>query len=266
MRSDPVVLDHGDVRDLQRNPTDASRNQIPHDKIKYYPDLLRQAGYHTSNPGKTDYNIGGREDKDCWDYMGKGRSYGWRSASPGQPFFAVVNIGDSHESRAHGDVENTRKDPAKMKLFSYHPDLPVIRKNYAKYADAVENMDDKVKDDAGCAEERWFVRRHHHHLQLRSRRGDGAKQTFLYSSGIHCPLVIRIPEKFKHLYPAEKPGMTVDRIVSFVDMPKTWLSLAGAEIPDTFQGTIFLGERSEPAPKYHLAFASGPTSGSIMCA
>ena len=25
--------------------------------------------------------------------------------------------------------------------------------------------------------------------------------------------------------------MTVDRIVSFVDMPKTWLSLAGAEIP-----------------------------------
>ncbi len=50
---------------------------------------------------------------------------------------------------------------------------------------------------------------------------------FLYSSGVHCPLVVRIPEKLKHLYPAEKPGMTVDRIVSFVDMPKTWLSLAG---------------------------------------
>jgi N-sulfoglucosamine sulfohydrolase len=48
--------------------------------------------------------------------------------------------------------------------------------------------------------------------------------------------------------------MTVDRIVSFVDMPKTWLSLAGAEIPDTFQGTVFLGKGIEPEPKYHLSF------------
>ena len=77
---------------------------------------------------------------------------------------------------------------------------------------------------------------------------------FLYSSGTHCPLIVRIPEKYKHLWPAEKPGMTVDRIVSFVDMPKTWLSLAGAEIPDTFQGTVFLGKGIEPEPEYHLSF------------
>jgi hypothetical protein len=37
-------------------------------------------------------------------------------------------------------------------------------------------------------------------------------------------------------------------------MPKTWLSLAGAEIPDTFQGTVFLGDGIEPEPKYHLSF------------
>ncbi len=48
--------------------------------------------------------------------------------------------------------------------------------------------------------------------------------------------------------------MTVDRLVSFVDMPKTWLSLAGAEIPHTFQGTVFLGEGTEPEPRYHVAF------------
>ncbi|MEE8452686.1 MAG: HEAT repeat domain-containing protein, partial [Thermoguttaceae bacterium] len=72
--------------------------------------------------------------------------------------------------------------------------------------------------------------------------------------GTHCPLVVRIPEKYKEFWPAEKPGMTVDRIVSFVDMPKTWLSLAGAEIPDTFQGTIFLGRDIEPEPEYHLSF------------
>ena len=231
-----------------------SRNAIPHDKIKYYPDLLRAAGYHTANPGKTDYNIGGRNDKDCWDYKGGKEKYGWRMRKPGQPFFSVVNITDSHESRAHGTVNKTRNDPAKMKLHAYHPDLPVIRKNYAKYADAVEKMDGKVKAtlDALKADGLYddtivIYCSDHGGVMARSKR-------FVYASGIHCPLVIRIPEKYKHLYPAEKPGMTVDRLVSFVDMPKTWLSLAGAEIPNTFQGTIFLGKGREPEPKYHFGF------------
>ncbi|MDE0770300.1 MAG: sulfatase-like hydrolase/transferase [Opitutaceae bacterium] len=231
-----------------------SRNEIPHDIIKYYPDLLKQAGYHTSNPGKTDYNIGGREDKDPWDYKGGKEQYGWRMRKPGQPFFAIVNITDSHESRAHGSHDGVKKDPAKMKLFSYHPDLPEIRKTYAKYADAVENMDRKVQDalDALRADGLYdntiiIYNSDHGGVMARSKR-------FLYSSGVHCPLIVRVPEKMKHLYPGNKPGTTVDRIVSFVDMPKTWLSLAGANIPNTYQGTVFLGDGKEPAPKYHLGF------------
>ncbi len=232
-----------------------SRNRIPHDVIKYYPDLLRAAGYHTSNASKTDYNIGGRPDTACWDPRGKKKErYRWRNRKPGQPFFAVVNLGSSHESRAHGNVENTRNDPKKMKLASYHPDLPVIRKNYAKYADAIENMDndakkvlDALKSD-GLYEDTIIIHNSDHGgVMPRSKR-------FLYSSGTHCPLIIRIPEKYKHLWPAEKPGMTVDRLVSFVDMPKTWLSLCGAETPETFQGTVFLGKGIEPEPQYHLSF------------
>ena len=222
-----------------------SRNVIPHDMIKYYPDLLREAGYKVKNGWKTDYNIGGRDDKECWNN---------EKDQGDQPFFTIVNIGDSHESRAHGSCENTRNDPAKMKLFSYHPDLLAIRKNYAKYADAVENMDKKVGDvirdlkAKGLYDDTIVIYNSDHGgVMARSKR-------FVYASGVHCPLVIRIPEKLKHLYPAEKPGMTVDRMVSFVDMPKTWLSLAGAEIPDTFQGTIFLGKDIEPEPKYHLGF------------
>jgi N-sulfoglucosamine sulfohydrolase len=231
-----------------------SRNEIPHDIIKYYPDLLKQAGYHTSNPGKTDYNIGGREDKDPWDYKGGKEQYGWRMRKPEQPFFAIVNITDSHESRAHGSHDEVEKDPAKMKLFSYHPDLPEIRGTYAKYADAVENMDRKVQDalDALKADGLYdntiiIYNSDHGGVMARSKR-------FLYSSGVHCPLIVRVPEKMKHLYPGNKPGTTIHRIVSFVDMPKTWLSLAGANIPNTYQGTVFLGNGKEPAPKYHLGF------------
>ena len=231
-----------------------SRNEIPHDKIPYYPDLLRKAGYHTSNSIKTDYNIGGRPDKECWDVMDRKVRYGWRERRPGQPFFAVVNTTSSHESRAHGEAENLRNDPGKMQLASYHPDLPAIRRSYAQYADAVENMDNDIrttlealKADGLYDDTIIIYNSDHGGVMPRSKR-------FLYSSGVHCPLVIRIPEKYKHLWPAEKPGMTVDRIVSFVDMPKTWLSLAGARIPDTMQGTIFLGKELEPEPQYHLSF------------
>ena len=231
-----------------------SRNNIPHDVIKYYPDLLRKAGYHTSNWTKTDYNIGGRPDKACWDLMDRKIRFGWRKRKPGQPFFAVVNSTNSHESRAHGKVEKTRNNPDKMKLHSYHPDLPAIRKSYAKYADAVENMDNDIRQTLDALKEDGLYENtiiiycsDHGGVMPRSKR-------FLYSSGTHCPLIVRIPEKYKDFWPAEKPGMTVDRIVSFVDMPKTWLSLAGAEIPDTFQGSVFLGEGIEPEPEYHLSF------------
>ena len=42
-----------------------SRYEIPHDKIPYYPDMLRKSGYYAANDEKTDFNIGGRKDSDC---------------------------------------------------------------------------------------------------------------------------------------------------------------------------------------------------------
>lgn len=226
-----------------------SRYAIPHDLIPYYPDQLKKAGYFVGNGGKTDYNIGSRDDKDTWAGGGP-----WQKREPGQKFFTIKNFGDSHESRAFPKGTPPTHDPAAMVLHSYHPDLPEVRMTYARYADAVENMDRKVgeaiaelKKD-GLYEDTIIVYcSDHGGVIARSKR-------FLYSSGTHCPLIVRIPEKWKAWWPAEKPGMTVDRIVSFVDMPKTWLSLAGAEVPEGYQGRIFLGPDTEPAPSYHLSF------------
>ena len=141
-----------------------------------------------------------------------------------------------------------------MILHSYHPDLPEMRMTYATYTDAVQSMDAKVGEilnqlkENGNEENTIVVYCSDHGGVLpRSKR-------FLYSSGTHCPLIVRIPDKWKHFWPAKKPGMTVDRIVSFVDMPKTFLSLAGAKVPKGYQGTIFLGDGIEDAPKYHLSF------------
>jgi N-sulfoglucosamine sulfohydrolase len=46
----------------------------------------------------------------------------------------------------------------------------------------------------------------------------------------------------------------VDRLVSFLDLPKTWLSLTGSEVPAVMQGRIFMGPKAEPEPDYVFSF------------
>jgi N-sulfoglucosamine sulfohydrolase len=227
-----------------------SRNEIPHDKIPYYPDILKQNGYYCSNVKKTDFNIGGRDDNDCWDST----KLDWKILKQKQPFFQIINTTKSHESQAQGDVENTKHDPANTTLRKYHPDLPDIRKNYAKYHDCISRMDAEIGKSlvelkkSGMEENTIVIYNSDHGGVLpRSKR-------FLFDSGIHCPLIIRIPEKFKHLWPADKPGSQIDRLVSFVDMPKTWLSITGSKTPNHLQGTTFLGPNTETEQAYHVAF------------
>ena len=231
--------------------------EIP-EYIRYYNELLQQAGYFTSNCSKTDYNLrgaNGRNPKDFWNYSGNNYAETWKMRKDGQPFFTVFNTGNSHESRAFGDHKDDSPDPADMSLAPYHPDLPEMRNTYAKYAAAVGKMDESVgeaiehlKSDGLYDDTIIVYNSDHGGVLARSKR-------FLYSSGIHCPLIVRIPEKWHHLYPNGKmPGSTIDRLVSFIDMPKTWVSLCGAEMKENFQGRVFLGPKTESEPKFHFSW------------
>jgi N-sulfoglucosamine sulfohydrolase len=227
-----------------------SRYPIPHDRISYYPDLLKEAGYYVGNATKTDYNIGGRDDKDAWDT----NKADWKVLTQQQPFFMVINNTKSHESKAFGDVNNTTHSPDDVRLAKYHPDIPDIRKNYAHYHDQMKKMDADIGlaleelERSGMAENTIVIHNSDHGgVIARSKR-------FLFNSGTHCPLIIRIPEKFKHLRPSE-PGTKIDRLVSFIDMTKTWLKICGAETPDYLQGKTFLGPDAETRD-YHVSFRS----------
>jgi arylsulfatase A-like enzyme len=242
-----------------------SSNRVP-DHLKFYNEQLQLAGYYTSNCNKTDYNMSGRDIDAFWDYSGTDYRNTWTDAiAQGKPFFTVLNLSDSHESQAFGDLRSNSGDPDEMVLASYHPDLPEMRETYAIYAGAVEKMDTAVgraiqalKDD-GLYEDTIIVYNSDHGGVLpRSKR-------FLYSSGIHCPLIIRIPDKWSNLWPTAATNSTVDRIVSFIDMPKTWVSLAGGEIADNFQGTIFLGADTDLDPGYHFGWR-GPADQRYDCA
>lgn len=225
-----------------------SRYQIPHETIKYYPDLLKEAGYYVGNAKKTDYNIGGRDDKSAWDTD----QVEWDTLKDNQPFFMVINSTKSHESKAFGDINHTTHAPEDTRLAKYHPDLPDIRKNYAHYHDQMLKMDADIGkaladlEASGMADNTIVIHNSDHGGVLpRSKR-------FLFNSGTHCPLIIRFPEKYQHLSPAE-PGSKTDQLVSFVDMTKTWLKLCGAETPDYLSGKVFLGPDQE-AREYHVSY------------
>lgn len=247
-----------------------SLNALPKSLV-WYPDALRANGYFAANHHKTDYNTSTRMDAAAGTGRGENRgssghyidtwdSYAeswWRDPkrSPNQPFFQVINAAGAHESVLHQD-DNTAEgvNPARMKLAAYHPDIPAIRLDYARYTAAVMAADkelgrilDKLEKD-GLAEDTIVIYGTDHGGVI------GRSKRFLYDSGTHSALIIRIPEKFKHLWPAEKPGARIDRLVSFLDMPKTWLALTGSDIPPEMQGQVFLGGKQDP-PRTHVFMA-----------
>jgi len=75
------------------------------------------------------------------------------------------------------------------------------------------------------------------------------------NSGLHVPLIVHIPEKFKDLRPADYvAGGTTDRAVSFVDFAPTMCSLAGVKPPEWMQGYAFLGKFIAPPQPYVYGF------------
>ena len=233
---------------------------VPQDKVIFYPQQLKKVGYFTGNHTKRDYNT--RDDsrlKTLWD----SNKLNWDGLKKNQPFFQVINHTNSHESRAMGLDHNYPKN--KVKIPPYHPDTPEVRANYGYYYKNVTKMDSNIGaalkklKELGLEENTIVIYNSDHGGPLpRGKR-------YMYNSGTHCPLIIRIPQKYKHLWPADKPGTTIDRLVSFIDMPSTWLSLVGAEIPSNYQGEIFLGKNKTPEPQYIFHFR-GRNDGKIESA
>lgn len=223
-----------------------TRISVPeHIENLFYPHLLRQAGYYTTNNSKTDYNVPEPHER-FWDESGNDAHY--KNRDPGQPFFAVFNSTQSHEGQLFFDVieEEPVTDPEQINLPDYHPDVPEIRRSWAHYYDLNRNMDQWVGqmlselEEYGLSEDTIVMYFSDHGGVLpRSKRS-------LYHTGTAVALVVYVPEKWQHLI-AQEPGSEIERIVNFVDIPPTIMSLVGVDIPEEYQGRAFLGEKTEPA-------------------
>lgn len=219
--------------------------------MKMFPQFLREQGYYCTNNSKEDYNL--EKPPGVWDESSP-RAH-WRNRRPGQPFFAVFNIVTTHESQIRKRPHTPVHDPAKVRVPAYHPDVPEVRRDWAQYYDKITEMDTEAGrrleelNAAGLADSTLvFFYGDHGSGMPRSKRS-------ACNSGLHVPLIIRIPPKFASLAPADyRPGGESSRLVSFVDLAPTMLSLSGIAPPNWMQGQAFLGKHAGSPRKYLFGF------------
>ena len=226
-----------------------SRAELP-SGIKFYSHHLRGAGYYCTNNSKEDYNL--VKPQGAWDESG--RKAHWKNAPKGKPFFAIFNHTISHESKIrlreksfpHHKIKDASIPP-------YHPNIRETKRDWAQYHANITKLDGLVAktlkelDEAGLTENTIvFYYGDHGSGMPRHKR-------WLWDSGIHIPLLVRIPDKWKELREVQ-PGAKTDRLVSFVDLGPTALSLAGIDPPKNMHGKAFLGMHSEKPREFIHAF------------
>ena len=213
--------------------------------LKMFPAYLKEIGYYTTNRSKTDYNL--IQGKGVWDQSS--RKAHWKNRKNNQPFFHKASYAISHESSLHFKKEAiknqpTEHDPGKVKLAPYHPDTKTFRYTQARYHDNIVKIDnvvggiiDELKND-GLLENTFVFYFGDHGGVLPRSKG------YAFETGLHVPLVVRIPKNFKHLV-KYSTNYREAGFVEFIDFGPTLLNLAGIKIPDVIDGIPFMGKGSK---------------------
>ncbi len=200
------------------------------EQVKCYTEYLRQAGYYCTNNQKTDYQFAAPVS--AWDE--NNNKAHWRNVPKGKPFFSVFNIGTTHESRLwKNDNLPLTVNPETVTVPPYLPDNESTRKTIARHYSNVELMDVEVgtfikqlKDDGLYDNTIIFFYSDHGGPLPRQKRE-------IYDSGLKVPFMIK---------GIASEGGRTERMISFVDLAPTMLSLAGIEPPKYIEGKAFLGE------------------------
>ncbi len=226
-------------------------------EVKPFTTYLRSAGYYCTNASKQDYQFS--TPTGTWD-ASSSKAH-WRNRkTKTQPFFSVFNFTGCHESGiasegkyktvTKGLTQQQRQDPQKLDLPPYYPDTPKAREDWKRNYELITAMDQwagkmiqQLKDD-GLYENTIIFYWSDHGVGLpRAKR-------WLYDSGTHIPLIVRIPEKYR-IDQQGKPGSVSDQLISSIDLGPTVLRLADVKIPKHVQGQPFLGA-DLPKPRSYV--------------
>ena len=251
-----------------------SKYPVP-DFIKGFPYYLQQQGYYTTNNVKTDYNVQGEKEfiNEAWDESSN--KAGWWNREPGQPFFAVFNYNDSHQSRTMtmtyewyldnvfnhlSPEERIAEDEFDMPPF--YLDSPEMRKQFARVYNSIKLTDNKIGElldrlEADNLKDSTIIFFYADH-------GEGMPRgkTNGINYGYRVPFIIWLPEMYKHLSPWGTEGVVTDELVDFSDLAPTLISLAGGEIPQYMCGRPYLGQKRKD-PVEHLNLSSDRSDNGI---
>jgi len=243
--------------------------------IKGFPYYLQQQGYYTTNNVKTDYNVRGEKEfiNEAWDESSN--KAGWWNREPGQPFFAVFNYNESHQSRTMtmtydwylknvfnhlSSEERIGEDEFEMPPF--YRDSPEMRKQFARVYNSIKLTDNRIgelldrlnTDNLKDSTIIFFYADHGEGMPRGKTNG--------INYGYRVPFIIWFPEMYKHLSPWGTEGMVTDELVDFSDLAPTLISLTGGEIPDHMSGRPYMGEKRKE-PVEHLNLSSDRSDNGI---
>ena len=251
-----------------------SSYQIP-ERIKGFPHYLRKEGYYTTNNSKTDYNVANGKQfiKEAWN-ENSGKA-GWWNRESGQPFFAIFNFMDSHQSRTMTNPfswyenkvlsnlsEEERIGDNEFEMPPFYKDSPEMRKQMARVYNSLKLTDNKIgkllkrleADNLRDSTIIFFYADHGEGIPRGKTNG--------INLGYRVPFVVWFPEKYKHLSPWGTSGVVADELVSFEDLAPTLIRLAGGELPEHLKGRVLMGKyRNKPTD--HLVLSADRADNGI---
>jgi arylsulfatase A-like enzyme len=190
-------------------------------------------GYYCTNNAKQDYQF--KKTMTAWDDSSKNAH--WRNRPEGKPFFSVFNFEVTHESRIWAKANDSLwvDKNLKVPVPPYLPDTEVGRNDIRRMYSNILEMDaqvgeiiDQLEKD-GLLENTIIIWYTDHGGPLpRQKR-------LLHDSGLKVPMIIRFPNE-------QFAGRRDGRMISFIDLAPTMLSLAGIEPKAYMDGKAFLGE------------------------
>lgn len=247
---------------------------IPPGNVKMLSEWLRKQGYYCTNNYKTDYQF--KHPLTAWD---ESSPYAhWRNRAEGQPFYAVFNFTETHESGLfepygfrhietrhyhEGDRDYTWNDDrmteeetpvhlpkdTKFKIPPYLPDNDVVRRDFWKEYNNIAEMDRQVgavlkqlEEDGLLENTIIFFYGDHGGPYPRQKR-------LVYDSGLNTPMIIRLPDK-------QLAGSKDNQLISFVDFAPTLLSLVGIAPPSYLQGHAFMGRYAAKQKRQYIHAAA----------
>jgi N-sulfoglucosamine sulfohydrolase len=216
---------------------------VPPAYVKCFTEYLRKEMYYCTNSPKEDYQF--EAPVTAWDESS--RTAHWKNRPDSKPFFAVFNLGVTHESQLWlRDSLPLEVDPAKVTVPPYYTDNAETRRAIARQLSNVIEMDrqagkliQELKDSGLYNNSIIFFYSDH---------GDGLPfvKREITKRGLHIPLIIKYPSQ-------ANAGKTDNQMISSLDFAPTVLSIIGIPIPAYMHGQAFLGDQQKAERKYVFA-------------